>query len=317
MKKYYIGVDVGGTSAKFGLYAEQGSEGNVEQKWSVPTTGKDASDVLLGKLADSIKEKCVEYNIDMSQVAGVGIGIPGPVDDKGVVLNCANLNFGIVPVKDIMKKLTGVDNVAVGNDANVAALGEMWKGGARGYTDIVMVTLGTGVGGGIVVDGKIHVGSAGAAAEIGHITVEPNETESCGCGCHGCLEQYASATGVVRLAKKEINDHPESVLFSKGDSLSAKDIFDAAKSGDEYACKIVERSVRYLGIALSNIASVCDPQLFLIGGGVAAAGNIIIEGAKKYYDEYSLKALKNKEIVLAELGNDAGMLGCIRLAGAE
>ena len=312
MKKYYVGIDIGGTSAKLCLYSLEVGIDTVELKWSIPTNREDGSDIVLQKLAHTISEKCKEYGIKMSDISGIGIGIPGPVTEDGTVLECANLNFGIVPVRSIMAELTGISNVVVGNDANVAALGEMWKGGAIGFSDVVMVTLGTGVGGGLVIGGRIHVGSKGAAAEIGHITVEPDEPDTCGCGCHGCLEQYASATGVVRLAKQGISHHPESELA--GIDITAKDIFDSAKNGDEYALGIVGKFAKYLGLALSNIAAVADPQVFLIGGGVSAAGSIIIDNVKKYYEQYSMKALKGREIRLARLGNDAGILGCIKMA---
>lgn len=312
MKKYYAGIDIGGTSAKLCLYSLEGDNDTLELKWSIPTNREDGFDTVLQKLAHTIGEKCTEYGIKMSDVSGIGIGIPGPVTEDGTVLECANLNFGIVPVRDIMAEITGVSNVVVANDANVAALGEMWKGGAIGFADVVMVTLGTGVGGGLVIGGRIHVGSKGAAAEIGHITVEPDEPDKCGCGCHGCLEQYASATGVVRLAKQGISHHPESELAGK--DITAKDIFDSAKNGDEYALGIVDKFAKYLGLALANIAAVADPQVFLIGGGVSAAGSIIIDNVKKYYEQYSMKALKGREIRLAKLGNDAGILGCIKMA---
>lgn len=323
MKNYYIGADIGGTTAKLCLYGIEGSNEGIECKWSVPTAGGSTPEVLFGNLVESIKDKCDEYNINMKELAGIGIGIPGPVNEGGEVLGCANLGFGIVNVKKIMAEITGVDNIEVGNDANVAALGEMWKGGAAGYKDVLMITLGTGVGGGLVIDGRIHVGSKGAAAEIGHITVEPDETDICGCGCHGCLEQFASATGVVRMTLKGIESHPESVLAGKKDeasdtdmnmyNITAKDVFDAAKAGDAYALEIVDRFAKYLGIALSNVANVCDPQVFLIGGGVSAAGSVITDNVRKYYEQYSMKALKDRDIKLATLGNDAGILGCIKM----
>lgn len=312
MKKYYAGIDIGGTSAKICMYSVDGENDALELKWSIPTNREDGSGVILKSLADTVNDKCTEYGIKMADIAGIGIGIPGPVTEDGTVLGCANLNFGIVPIRNIMAKLTGIDNVVVGNDANVAALGEMWKGGARGFKDVIMVTLGTGVGGGLVLDGRIHVGSKGAAAEIGHMTVEPGEQDICGCGCRGCLEQYASATGVVRLARQGYDFHTGSVLYGK--EITAKDIFDAAKENDAYALEVVDRFAKYLGLALSNIAAVVDPEVFLIGGGVSAAGDIIIDNVKDYYEMYSMKALKGREIRLATLGNDAGILGCVKMA---
>ena len=230
--------------------------------------------------------------------------------DDGVVLKCANFGWGVFSVKNTLADLTGVGNVKVGNDANVAALGEMWKGGGRGHDSIVMVTLGTGVGGGIIQKGKVLTGSTGAGGEIGHIKVEFNNPATCGCGNKGCLEQYASATGIVRMAKEDLTN--DSVLASC-ENITAKDVFDGAKAGDRYCREIVERFGRYLGIALSNVAHVVDPEAFVIGGGVSAAGPIITDVVEKYYNENAMYALKNKEFHLAELGNDAGIYGAVRM----
>lgn len=312
MNKYYVGIDIGGTTAKFCLYRSGEGEEGIISKWNISTDKALDSDTQLANIAESVKTSCKEQGISINDVSGIGIGIPGPVNADGVVLECVNLNFGIVPVRDIMAKLTGIDNVVVGNDANVAALGEMWKGGAEGFKDVLMVTLGTGIGGGLIIDGKIHVGSGGAAAEIGHITVNPDEPECCGCGCHGCIEQYASATGVVRIAKDILANDNNSVL--NADTVTAKDVFDAAKNGDRVALEVVNRFAGYLGMALSNIAAVADPQVFIIGGGVSAAGTIITDSVKKYYEQFSMNALKDREIRLATLGNDAGVLGCIKMA---
>ena len=304
MATYYIGVDVGGTTIKMGLFSDTGE---LLEKWEIPTRLDNHGENILPDVVESMEQKRAERG---GNIRGIGVGIPGPVTDDGVVLKCANLGWDVFFVKNTLAGLTGVGNVKVGNDANIAALGEMWKGGGRGYDSIVMVTLGTGVGGGIIHKGKILTGSRGAGGEIGHMKVEMEETETCGCGCHGCLEQYASATGVVRLAKKYMRE--DSCLAGKR-QITAKMVFDGAKAGDEYCLEIVEKFGRYLGVALSNVAHVADPEAFVIGGGVSKAGQIILDVVQKYYDENSMYALKNKDFHLAELGNDAGIYGAVRM----
>ena len=304
MATYYIGVDVGGTTIKMGLFSDTGE---LLEKWEIPTRLDNHGENILPDVVESMEQKRAERG---GNIRGISEGIPGPVTDDGVVLKCANLGWDVFSVKNTLAGLTGVGNVKVGNDANIAALGEMWKGGGRGYDSIVMVTLGTGVGGGIIHKGKILTGSRGAGGEIGHMKVEMEETETCGCGCHGCLEQYASATGVVRLAKKYMRE--DSCLAGKK-QITAKMVFDGAKAGDEYCLEIVEKFGRYLGVALSNVAHVADPEAFVIGGGVSKAGQIILDVVQKYYDENSMYALKNKDFHLAELGNDAGIYGAVRM----
>lgn len=305
MEKNYCGIDIGGTSAKMCLYSEAKDE--IIHEWEVSTCKNPDEMIIIDRIIRSMYDTCESEGVKAESISGIGIGIPGPVTEDGVVLKCANLGWDIVPLKRIICEKTGINNVEVANDANVAALGEAWRGSAKDYGSIVMVTLGTGVGGGLIVDGKIHTGNKGAAGEIGHITVEPDEEAVCGCGCHGCLEQYASATGIVRLAKKEFPDK-----FSP-DGISAKDIFDAAKAGDESALDIVRTFSKYLGVALSNVAAVMSPEAFVIGGGVAKAGSIITEGVKEYYRKYTMYALKDTPIELARLGNRAGMYGAVRM----
>ena len=306
MEKFYIGVDVGGTSIKMGMFSHTGE---LLEKWEIPTQVDEDEDTdrILPDIAESIEEKRAEKN---GNIVGIGLGIPGPVTNDGVVLKCANIHWPVFNVKEKLFDLTGVANIRVGNDANVAALGEMWKGGGRGYDSIVMVTLGTGVGGGVILGGKILTGTKGAAGEIGHLTVEYGEEETCNCGKKGCLEQYASATGIVRMAKKQMS--PQSSL-AKLEEVTAKDIFDAAKAGDEYALHVVDEFARYLGVALANVAQILDPEAFVIGGGVARAGSIITEKVDKYYDENVMFALRDKQFHLAELGNDAGIYGAVRM----
>ncbi|MCI5501665.1 MAG: ROK family glucokinase [Lachnospiraceae bacterium] len=312
MSKFYYGIDIGGTTVKIGLFDEEGS---MLEKWEIDTRKEDSGSHILPDIAESIDKKNKEKGIEMSSVAGIGMGVPGPVTEDGRVLKCVNLGWGILAVADEVRKLTGVDNVKVGNDANVAALGEQWKGGGRGFDSIVMVTLGTGVGGGIVINGKILTGSNGAGGEIGHLTVNPSETRKCGCGKKGCLEQYSSATGITRMSAEllEESDEPSS-LRDYDVPITGLQLFKAYKENDKLACEIVEKFSSYLGLGLSHVATVVDPQAFVIGGGVSKNGQIVADVIKEQYEKnVGLFALKGKEFRLAELGNDAGMYGAVKM----
>lgn len=310
MKKYCVGVDVGGTTVKIGLFTE---DGKVQDKWEIVTRKDEGGSYILSDIAASVAEKMEKAKITREAVVGIGIGIPGPVTADGTVLKCVNLGWGIFNVAEEVKKLTGISNVKVGNDANVAALGEMWQGGGKGYKNIVMITLGTGVGGGIILNGEILTGSKGAAGEIGHITVNYDEEDTCNCGKRGCLEQFASATGIVKEAKRLllVSDMPSKLRDLQ--YLSAKAIFDAAKEGDELANDLVDQLAKYLGIAASHIAAVVDPEAFVIGGGVSKAGEILTSRIKQNYEKNVMFALQNKEFKLAQLGNDAGIYGCAKM----
>lgn len=309
MEKRCFGVDIGGTTVKMGLFTV---DGKVTDKWEIPTRKEENGKYILEDIAKSVKERMQRDTLTLEDIAGLGIGVPGPVKEDGTVLKCANLGWGVFNVADTVRELTGIENVKVGNDANVAALGEMWQGGGKGYNNLVMVTLGTGVGGGVILGGKILTGSNGAGGEIGHIRVNYEEKDVCGCGKTGCLEQYASATGVVRLAKKAL-EKKEKKTTLVADDLSAKAVFDAAKAGDELAMDIVEKFGFYLGMALAHVSQVIDPEVFVIGGGVARAGQIIIDEVSKNYEENVMFALKNKAFKMAELGNDAGIYGSARM----
>lgn len=312
MTKYIYGIDIGGTTVKMGLFDEKG---DMLEKWEIVTRKENNGENILPDIVKSIKEKNTEKSIETDDILGIGMGVPGPITEDGRVLKCANLGWGIFSVADEMSKLTGVEKVKVGNDANVAALGEQWRGGGRGFDNIVMVTLGTGVGGGIIMDGKILTGENGAAGEIGHITVNPKETLTCGCGCKGCLEQYSSATGVIRMAKErlEASDKPSELRKFAADEIGGKEVFDAYKAGDELAEEAVNEFAIYLGMGLGNVASVVDTQAFVIGGGLSKNGPVVIDIVKEQYKKNVMFALKNTEFRLAELGNDAGMYGAVRM----
>jgi glucokinase len=288
------------------------ADGELLDKWEVKTNTSDNGREILPDVARAIDNKLAQEGISKSDVEGIGIGVPGPVRKDGVVNNCVNLGWGIVNVAEDLGSLTGL-RVKVANDANVAALGEMWQGGAKGATDVVMVTLGTGVGGGVIVDGEIVAGFDGAGGEIGHITVNRDEIEPCNCGQYGCLEQYASATGIVRMTQRHLAKTSDDTVLRNYTSVTAKDIFDEAKAGDEVAIRLVNELGLILGSALSNIACVVNPEVIVIGGGVSKAGQILIDAIQKNFVETSFHACRNTRFALASLGNDAGIFGCMKL----
>lgn len=306
---YCFGVDVGGTTVKIGMFR---FDGELIEKWEIKTRKDNNGESILPDIASSIQEKMSKHNIDKNSVLGIGMGIPAPITEEGIVASTANLGWGYKEVVREMKALSGVQ-VVTGNDANVAALGEMWRGGGQGHRNMVMVTLGTGVGGGIIINGECVVGSHGAGGEIGHICVNYNETEKCGCGNTGCLEQYSSATGIARLARKRLEeDQTESILRHVQD-VTAKEVFDAVKKGDALAKEVAEEFGKYLGYALANLAVACDPTVIVIGGGVSKAGPVLFEFIEKYFQEKAFFANKDTRFALAELGNDAGIYGAAKL----
>ncbi len=306
--KYCFGVDIGGTTVKMGLFD---CEGTLIDKWEIVTRTEQGGEFILPDVAKSIQEKIELHKLEKEQVAGIGVGVPAAVQNESVVKSTANLGWGYKDVKYELESFTGL-SVKIGNDANVAALGEMWKGGGHGYKNMVMVTLGTGVGGGIILDGRILVGVNGIAGEIGHLTVNEEETQVCGCERKGCLEQYASATGIVRLAKKRL-EHCEEPTVLNAETVTAKDVFDAVKAGDAVADEIAKEFGCYLAKAMNTIAIMVDPDVFVIGGGVSKAGDVLIPYIEKPYREKALWATKDVKFSLATLGNDAGICGAAKL----
>ena len=311
--KYLVGVDVGGTTVKLGIFTE---EAQIVSKWEIKTRTEENGRFILPDIAESVLENLQKNGIDKADVKGLGIGVPGAVQPDGSVHSCVNLGWGRVMVKDEMEQLTGF-TVYPANDANIAALGEAWQGGGKGCANTVMVTLGTGVGGGIIVNGKIVVGKSGFGGEIGHMKMKMDETETCGCGKKGCLEQYGSATGIARIAKRVLAETTEQTLLAGKENVSAKDVFDAAKEGDKVALDIVEEVSAVLALGLSYISCVCDPEAFIIGGGVSKAGTILTDTIKRHYVDNVFGELKDTKFVLATLGNDAGIYGGAKLALGE
>jgi len=310
MANYGFGLDLGGTTCKCGLFT---IAGELVEKWEVPTDTSNGGVNILKNLAKTVLDKMEEKNLSKDDIWGVGIGIPGPVSGDGVVNRCVNLGWGVFNVEQEFSECLGGIKVKAGNDANVAALGEAWMGAAKEYQSSVMVTLGTGVGGGVIIDDKIITGAAGAAGEIGHIRVNYTEENACGCGNKGCLEQYCSATGIARLAKIRLAQNDDESSLRGLEVVDAKAVFDEAKKGDTVAKEVVKRACEYLAQGLQVISCVANPEAFVIGGGVSKAGQYLIDEVEYRFNQIAFHGCRNTKIILATLGNDAGIYGAMKL----
>ena len=308
--KYGFGIDLGGTTVKLAFFDESGT---LLDKWEIPTRTEDSGRHILPDIAQAVLGYLQNHSIPKEQIIGLGIGVPGPVTPDGVVNKCVNLGWGRMPIEQALSDLTGYP-VKAGNDANVAALGECWKGGGQGYQSMVMATLGTGVGGGIIVDGKIFSGARGAAGEIGHMVLCREETESCGCGKKGCAEQYCSATGIVRTAQKILASHHRPSSLRQMEDLTCKDIFDACAAGDAVAAEILETVYARLAEFCANLACCFDPEVIVLGGGVSKAGQVLLDGIARHFPRFVFHAMAHMPFALATLGNDAGAYGAFKLA---
>lgn len=323
--KYCFGIDVGGTTIKCGLFTE---DGELIGQWSVPTRIGGNGALIYDDVAAAVKQKIAEKNIREEDCIGVGMDMPGTVFGEGEFGFGNNIAIiGGFPAKEVASRLGGM-KVVLANDANAAAFGEMWMGAGKNCRSMCMVTLGTGVGGGVIEAGKIIGGFHGAAGEIGHLCVEQQETEQCNCGGHGCMEFYASATGIVRVAKRMIQTgdpmipvqegkpcrYGDSPMAALGDALSAKDVCELAKAGDGLANRVLDFSMDRLGLALSYVTFIADPEVFVIGGGVAAAGEILFERVRKAIRKYTPLILdEGRAVVGAKLGSQAGIYGAAAL----
>ena len=308
--RYGFGVDLGGTTVKLAYFNENGE---LLHKWEIPTDTSDSGSRILPDIARAVEGYLLENRISKDTVIGIGIGVPGPVDSKGVVNKCVNLGWGVFNIAQTLSGLTGLP-VKAGNDANVAALGEYWKGGGAGCENMIMATLGTGVGGGIVVGGRVLHGAHGSGGEIGHLVMDREETERCGCGKRGCAEQYCSATGLSTLAKRRLAAVDTPSALRALDKIMAKDVFDAAGAGDSVAQQVLEQYYRCLGEFLANLSSVIDPEVIVLGGGVCKAGQVLLDGITPYFHEYVFHAASGVRFAIAKLGNDAGAYGAFKLA---
>ncbi len=312
MKNYCVGIDIGGTTVKCGLFK---SDGALVDKWEVVTRKEEGGKYILPDVATSLKEKLASLNLTNADLLGIGMGVPGPVLPDNSVEICVNLGWKDINPATVMKELMGGDvECLAGNDANVAALGEMWQGGGKGYSNVVAITLGTGVGAGVIVDGKMIPGVHGLGGEVGHLHVRDEETEYCNCGGRGCLEQVASATGIAREARRNMAAKTTpSTMRQFGDAIGAKNVCDCAKEGDELALETIRTSCKYLGIGLSAITHIVNPEVYVIGGGVSKAGTFLTDLIQEYFNEYTTITKHKAKIELAKLGNDAGIYGAARL----
>jgi glucokinase len=310
--KWIVGVDLGGTTTKIAFID---LNGEILHKWEIRTDNSNDGQNITINIANAIDQKLVELKEQKTKLIGIGMGAPGPIDyDSGVVLNVVNLGWkDNFPLQESLHKLTALP-VVIENDANCAALGEMWNGAGKGTNDLVCVTLGTGVGGGVIANGNIVRGINGAAGEIGHITSIPFGGAPCNCGKSGCLETIASATGIVRQAEIELSKAdvkgPLATIFAENGKVTAKDVFDCARNGDEVAKKILDEVAFHLGFALANIANTLNPQMIVLGGGVSRAGDILLDAVKVNFSMFAFSAVKEStNLALATLGNDAGVIG--------
>ena len=307
--KYGFGVDVGGTTVKLGLFNEAGE---LLEKWEIPTHTENGGAAILPDIADAIAACVKRHNIADADLLGIGIGVPGPVAEDGTVNRCVNLNWGIFNLHEALGALTGLP-VKAGNDANCAALGEYWKGGGMGCSSALFVTLGTGIGGGVILNGKVLSGAHGVGGEIGHITVSAPDKHPCTCGKRGCIEQYASANGIVRVTREHLALTDAASSLRGYEALTCKDVFYAASGGDRFAKETLELVFDYLGEALASACCVCDPERIILGGGVSKAGPYLLEMVQRHFEMHMFHACKGTEFSLAALGNDAGMYGAFRL----
>ncbi|KQL33832.1 glucokinase [Bacillus sp. FJAT-25509] len=314
MAKMIVGVDLGGTSIKLALLT---NNGEFIDKWEVPTDKSDSGKHIPKTITIAIEEKLKQMDKTKEDIAGIGIGAPGSVRlEDGLIFAAVNLGWVNFPLKEILEKESGIP-VIVDNDANIAAVGEMWKGAGNGAKDVVMVTLGTGVGGGVIVNGDVAHGISGSAGEIGHITVQLENGVLCNCGKTGCLETISSATGIARIANEKLqNTTKETVLkeMSNDSPITAKDVFEAYSNGDEVAEEIVNHVMKYLALVLAGVGNTLNPENIIIGGGVSNAGELLLRPLKKYFDEFAFTTVRDStKLSIAKLGNDAGAIGAAYL----
>jgi glucokinase len=311
MDKWLVGVDIGGTTVKLAFID---SQGEIIHSWEIDTDKRENGQHIPVDIARSIEQKLNEINQPKSQLVGIGVGAPGPVNaEDGSVEVAVNLSWKKYPLKGILVRETSLP-VVVDNDANIAALGEMWKGAGNGARNVICVTLGTGVGGGIIANGEIVNGVNGSGGEIGHITSVPKGGAPCNCGKTGCLETVASATGIVRLAIEALGAEHEisslKDLYKVQESLTAKQVFDAAKDGDNTAQRVINKVAFHLGLALGNLANGLNPEKIVIGGGVSRAGDILLTPVKEQFAQFAFpRVAEGAELVIATLGNNAGVIG--------
>lgn len=304
--EYCFGVDIGGTTVKMGLFS---GEGELLEKWEIPTKKGTDSKPLLKDVGEEM-EKCLSRKgIKKEEIAGVGMAAPGPVNEEGLLRGAVNIGWGDVFLGREAEKIMEIFPVFIGNDASFAALGEFTFGAGKDVSSLIMITLGTGVGGGVVLNGQVLMGKTGTAGEIGHTTINPFETLTCNCGKKGCLEQYASATGMVRMAEKFLQESNKPSPLRQLDKITAKDLWEQAKKGDELALDITKYVSHLLGMAIANACYIVDPEMVVIGGGVSQAGQFLLKMIQEAYAQHVFPHCRDKKFALAKLHNDAGIYG--------
>ena len=314
MDNYIVGVDIGGTSIKIGCFNE---EGVLAKKWSIPTRTENNGAHILSDIAVSIDSEMNEQHISIENINGIGIGVPGPIINDSVVNKCVNLGWGVKDVAAELTSLINIRNIKVANDSNAAALGELWKGAGEGHHNACFVTIGTGIGAGLIINDAIVPGAFGAGGEIGHIHINDNETQLCSCGGCGCVEQYAAAPGILRKCRKLLSESPLDSVLREIPELTVKDIFDYAKRGDIISMTVVDYCADALSRALACVSNVADPEIFILGGGVSNAGDILIDAVQNHFRHYAFHASRKAKFRLAELGNDAGIFGLAKLVSSQ
>lgn len=312
MNELIIGIDIGGTSVKIGFIRDE----EIAHKWEITTNKDNQGASILFDIWNSIEIKLEQMNIDKKLVIGIGVGAPGFIDsEQGIIHQAVNIGWKNFYLVEQLKNLAQLP-VFLTNDANAAALGEHWTGAGNGAENMIAITLGTGVGSGLIVNGQIVNGVNGAAGEIGHILVDP-EGARCNCGRIGCLETIVSATGIVRQATEMIKKHPNNDLanyYKENTVINAKAIFDLANKGNAMCKEIIEKTANTLGLAIANMATMTNPSIVLIGGGVAKAGDDFLKLIRTSFNNNALSSISSKcTLKLAKLGNDAGVFGAAYL----
>ncbi len=314
MDKIVLGLDIGGTSVKIGFITRKGE---ILKKWEIPTNRKEHGKYIVEEIWQSVLKNLNSINLDQQSIYSIGAGAPGFIDrNSGIIYEAVNIGWKNYNLAGQLKALANVP-VFIENDANLAALGENWKGAGNGARNMIAVTLGTGVGGGIIVNGEVLNGVNGTGGEIGHIIVE-SEGAVCNCGGKGCLETIVSATGMVRQALELIGDNPSSQLsnlYDKNGEVSAKDVFNLAGKGDKLSQQIIDRNTGILGSLLANLSVIINPSVITIGGGLSQAGETFINAiANSFHKKAMPRVSEVCSIKVAELGNDAALIGAAKMS---
>lgn len=309
-KKYIIGIDLGGTKIAGAL---SDNNGKLLNTITVKTLAEEGPNAVLGRIKDLIRSLMDRQGVKRDEILGIGIGSPGALDtESGIIIKASNLpGFSNTPVTDVLEQEFQI-NTYLENDANTAALGEYWFGAGKGYENFLYITVSTGIGGGIVIDGRIYPGSTSNAGEIGHATIEPHGPK-CNCGNYGCLELYASGTAIARIANERVSKGEETSL-KKLDTITSKEVFEAAAEGDSLSQEVIDYCMEYLGLGIANAITTLDPDMVILGGGVSKSGQVVFDKVQKVVNERCLKAaVKNVKIVPAGLGTDAGLIGALAI----